>query len=292
MKSSPGQRDFAIQRPEKINLSNLGGEPLLTCSDLNKILGRTNVKLLTREIDPRKFLLKLNNTIERYLRARLGPSVARNDLNRLENALTRYRTISTGLLHSATPPPLLPFDWMQEFSNWLEKMDGDLRDKAKTEKIRTELIGSFYPRLLGLFHAGFGIEPDNTVAWGEKGQKGAAFRFIFSLSEVAVKRVNERGIEPRLQLSESKTNGRGLTENAHGPAKKKKTAAEIVFGTLTNDAVCKRIAKALTLEMVSKTWTRTRAGEGHNVFENSEIQKMQDLAWRIHSATMRQQISR
>ncbi len=252
--------------PEPISQATLGKHEILSSLDVLKIINVTGLNLLD-DVDETQFHYWLNNTVEWTLRDQLGERLRRVNIKRLKDSLKKYNSLSQSLKHSEFPPIPLPSEWLREAESWPTNAT-ELLEKRRAGGAPANVETTvFVPKALGLFHAGFGVLPDNVVSWNVTHERGAAFRFIYETSRLVKERVEERGF--------CKSIPKELVSRAR-------------FLPVTDDAVGKRINAALSLLGESVQWT----DQAHYYPENGELVPITILtngpAWEIHAAEFRE----
>jgi hypothetical protein len=267
MTDNPGGEGF--QSPKAIDLRNLGEVPLLNDGDLEEIRKETGLELL-EHVDRSKFLWWLNNTIERNIRERLAKRLTRQELETLKSNISKYRDVSRSLLDSEFPPPLLPPPWLDSVERWIAAAEAALNGRSAGGASQNSDIGYFLPRLLGLFHAGFGVEPKVSTSWNRENPNGGAFRFAQSVLCVAGRKINERGF-------------------SHSVPSEVQARARL--GPVSDDTMKKRMKVALQRFALASTYSN----QGRYYFETQRLVPSSysqcDLAWKLYSLEFRRQIN-
>jgi len=251
--------------PEPISQATLGRHEILSSVDVLKIINVTGLNLLD-DVDEIKFHYWLNNTVEWTLRDQLSERLRRIDIKKLKDSLKKYSSLSQSLKHSELPPIPLPSEWLREAERWLTNAT-ELLDKRKAGGAPANVETTvFVPKALGLFHAGFGVIPDNVVSWNVTHERGAAFRFIYETSRLVKERVEERGF--------CKSIPKELVSRAR-------------FLPVTDDAVGKRINAALALLGESEQWTNQAQFYPKSVELVPITTRTNGPAWELHAAEFR-----
>lgn len=176
--------------PEPICQNSIGKQRILTVVDVKNIIVKTGLPLKVHEGD---FHYLLNNLVEWTLREQLSERLSRTHVDNLNSSLETYKNLSWSLLHSELPPPRLPSEWLAEVSKWVTDAEKLLNQRKDGGAARNVELSVFYPRAMGLFHAGFREMPDKVISRSAKGKHGAVFRFLSAVSSTVNGRIKERG---------------------------------------------------------------------------------------------------
>jgi len=175
--------------PEPICLNSIGRQRLLTVVDVKNIIVKTGLPL---KVNEGKFHYWLNNSVEWTLREQLSERFSRTHLDNLKSSLETYKTLSWNLVQSELPPPRLPSEWLLEVAKWVTDAEKLLDQRKTGGAARNVELSIFYPRAIGLFHAGFKEMPDEVISSIATGKRGAVFRFLSSVSSTVNSRIKER----------------------------------------------------------------------------------------------------
>lgn len=254
----------------RIGHHGIGNAPLLDEEDLDAILKATGLELHP-DVHRSKFLFHLNDIVARTILQQLTIRLDRTTLEKLKASINACRDISRGLVHSEFPPPLPPPEWLARVEAWIREAERGLAKRkcggapANIEKM------DFLPEVLGLFHAGFRVEPGSTVSWEKTNRKGSAFRFLQSTRTRVRDRIAERGFSDTVPPE---------------------VAAKARWGRVEDTSLGKRIEGALRLQMDASAEEAGLQHERQGRSQRCELRWTRGTAWQVYSMRCRTFIER
>lgn len=265
--SDPAPED-RLSKAEPIDNKTIGRTPLLNGADLEVVLSETKLPLLAG-VKRSEFLYWLNNICDWTNREKLRRRLDRKTVQQMKTSIETYTTVSRALIHSNFPAPTPPLDWLREVRDWVDQAERDLGKRETGGAPLNVDQYVFTPRALGLFHAGFGIVPDNSASVLATDGRGAALRFVKTVSEIARRRIRERGVAVSVPP--------GLR-------------AKILGNAASEEALRKRLEIALQYRLHSEEWTGQANLDPNTMTLQPIVHRKTDFAWRIHSEFFRQSL--
>lgn len=218
--------------PEDFIKDVIGLGPAVGEKDVEQILKATGLPLRPH-VGEQEIKECLNAISLRLIRNRVNYGDARQKFHDLKDATETLLALSRDLVHSKNPPPLPPPFWVNAVREWIAQTEEYFSQKrvGRPEDLDTQL---FYPEALGLFHAAFVSVADTPEPWTNSSEKQAARRFIQKISQNVSDFVAER-VRP-------------------GHAARDAFLADAKGGFASDDAIRKRINKAICVRMPSEEW--------------------------------------
>lgn len=165
--------------PPQLNSATHRG-PITDKDQFDEIVGVTGLRLLD-DIAPEFVHAKLNEILYLAISFSLRPNAHVREIRRLRTYLEKYKSLSRDLAKNKSFPPLLPQQWLEDAEAWFEATEANTRRGRQREERRE----FFFPRLTGLFHFAFGVDPIVTTAESDFHHDGPLAKFATSSIEAA-----------------------------------------------------------------------------------------------------------
>lgn len=185
-----------------------------------RILEATEL-LLKSNVNFASFSSQLNDIVRFTMLRTLSLPYSKKEFCKLEKAFLAYEELSKKRQTSDFFPPLTPRDWHLKATKWFAEMNALYNARRTGGAPKNLLYQYFYPRAIGLYYAGFGVQPTSTTNEKETLSNGPTARFLNATFEEVENSIdsfefdNAYTADQAAKLGRFKTTPSALRKNIH-----------------------------------------------------------------------------